>query len=202
MGYDVKILEDAGLDVSKGIGYTGNEEKYISAIQRFYRNHEKNRLKIEEYLAAEDYENFMITVHAMKSNSRMIGALTLGDMFEELETAARSGNTGLIDHKTPSVLSAYDDLIEKIRPLGEMDTVKPADEISAEEALTTANKLLTALDDFDDELSKELALKLTGYPFRITQKELLTQAIGYINDFLYDEAAEKIREIISSPFSI
>ena len=83
-----------------------------------------------------------------------------------------------------------------------MDTVKPADEISAEEALTTANKLLAALDDFDDELSKELALKLTGYPFRITQKELLTQAIGYINDFLYDEAAEKIREIISSPFSI
>ena len=37
--------------------------------------------------------------------------------------------------------------------------------------------------------------KLSGYPFRITQKEKLKEAIGFVDDFLYDEAAEIIKEI-------
>ena len=57
------------------------------------------------------------------------------------------------------------------------------------------DELLAALEDYDDELSKELAIKLSCYPFRITQSNKLTEASGYIDDFMYDEAAELIREI-------
>ena len=52
-----------------------------------------------------------------------------------------------------------------------------------------------ALDDFDDELSLELAKKLLGYPFRITQRDKLNEAIALIEDFMYDEAADIIRDI-------
>ena len=76
--------------------------------------------------------------------------------------------------------------------------MRAADEISADVAKDTADKLLVALDDFDDELSKELAKKLSGYPFRITQKEKLKEAIAYIEDFMYDEAIDVIREIYSA----
>ena len=58
-----------------------------------------------------------------------------------------------------------------------------------------AAQLLEALDDFDDDLSAELVKKLSGYPFRLTQKDRLAEAAAFIGDFLYDEAAEIIKEI-------
>lgn len=195
MEHDLATLIETGLDTAAGIGFTGNEEKYLSAIQRFYRNHEKNSAKIKEFYEAKDYENYCLTVHALKSNSRMIGADSLSRLFEELERAAKEGDTDTIERKTASALSEYACLAGKLEPVAGHTGIQPLDEISAEEARRTADELLTALDDYDDELSKELALKLGSYPFRITQSNILTEASGYIDDFLYDEAAELIREI-------
>ena len=195
MDHDLATLMEAGLDTAAGIGFTGNEEKYISAVQRFYRNHEKNSAKLKEFYEEKDYENYCITVHAIKSNSRMIGADSLGRLFEELEKAAKEGDTDTIERKTASALSEYAGLVGKLEPVAGHTEIHPPDEISAEEARRIADELLAALDDYDDELSKELALKLGSYPFRITQRNKLTGASGYIDDFQYDEAAELIREI-------
>ena len=87
---------------------------------------------------------------------------------------------------------AYGEVIDIIRPIGEAESVFVPGELSGDEAKKTADELLSALDDFDDERSSELANKLTGYPFRITQKEKLKKAIDLIADFLYDEAADLI----------
>lgn len=189
-------MKEVGLDTGTGISYTGNTEKYISAVQRFYKNYKKNRAKAEEYFAAKDYESYMITVHALKSNAKMIGATNLAGYFEALENAAREQETETIEELTPLVLKEYAALIEKLKPVGEIGEVKPADEITTEEAKKAVVELLAALDDFDDERAKELAKKLSGYPFRITQAGKLNEAIAFIEDFLYDEAAVLIKEIL------
>ncbi len=191
-------MNEAGLDTQTGISYTGNTEKYVSAVQRFYKNHEKNRVKVEEYFAAKDYENFMITVHALKSNAKMIGATNLSGQFEALENAAREQNTAVIEELTPRTLNDYAELIEKLKPVGEMGDVKAADEIPADIARTTVERLLAALDDFDDEEAKKQAKVLSGYPFRLTQAEKLKEAAAFIEDFMYDEAAEIIRQIATA----
>ena len=126
----------------------------------------------------------------------MIGASALADAFAEMEVAAKADNTDLINDKTSSVLSMYADIVEVLRSIGEAEAVRAAGEISAGEARNIADRLLEALDDFDDELSAELAEKLMGYPFRLTQKEKLKEAADSIGNFMYDEAAELIREII------
>ncbi len=198
MNMDITWMKEAGLDTQAGISYTGNTEKYVSAVQRFYKNHEKNRAKVEEYFAAKDYENFMITVHALKSNAKMIGATNLSGQFEALENAAREQDTAVIEELTPQALNDYDELIEKLKPVGEMGDVKAADEISADIARTTVDSLLAALDDFDDEEAKKLAKVLSGYPFRLTQAEKLKEATAFIEDFMYDEAADIIRQIATA----
>ena len=195
---DITWLSEIGLDTKTGMDYTGGSDKYLSAIKRYRGSYEKNRIKIAEYLKNKDYESYMITVHALKSNSRMIGAMRLGEAFEELEMAARSDSIEVIDAKTQPTLEMYDELIKKLSPIDELGDVRAADEISADVAKDTADKLLVALDDFDDELSNKLAKKLSGYPFRITQKEKLKEAIAYIEDFMYDEAIDVIREIYSA----
>ena len=195
MAYDIAWLESVGLDTKAGLGYTGNEERYMSAVCRFYNNYEKNRNKVKAFLNDKDYENYMITVHSLKSNARMIGATELSNAFEELEMASRTGEIQNLEEKNEPTLSIYASLIEKLEPIGSMGEVRATDEISGEEAKETADKLLLALDDFDDDLSKELAQKLSGYPFRITQSDKLKEAIAFINDFMYDDAAEIIKEI-------
>ena len=192
---DITWLNETGLDTKTGTSYTGGQDKYISALQRFYKNYEKNRAKVCEYLQAKDYENYMITVHALKSNARMIGARDLSTLFETLETAARNNEIGLIEPQNAVALKEYDELIQKLAPIGAMGDVRAADEISAEAARETVDKLLEALDDFDDEEAKKLAEVLSGYPFRLTQAEKLKEAAAFIEDFMYDEAAGIIRQI-------
>ena len=196
MELDERWLTEIGIDAQTGIGYTGSEDKFVSALQRYYKNYEKNRSKVDSYFGSKDYESYMITVHALKSNSKMIGAGALSIEFEKLENAAREGDTETIEANTAPTLAMYEELVEKLKPIGQMQDVHVADEISADVAKETADKLLEALDDFDDELSKSLAGKLTGYPFRLTQKDMLKQAIGYIEDFMYDEAADIIKQIV------
>ena len=195
MEFDITWMEEAGLDTATGISYTGGHDKYISAVQRFYRSYEKNRSMLEEYFAQKDYESFKITVHALKSNSKMIGADALSGLFETLEAAAGNEERDIIDELTPRVLKDYADLIEKLKPAGKMGDVRAADEISAQTAKETVDKLLEALDDFDSDLAAELAKKLSGYPFRMTQADMLKEASAYIDDFMYDEAADIIRKI-------
>ena len=196
MEYDLKWIEEIGLDINSGIGFTGGRDKYISALQRFFKNKENNLKKINEFLSGEDYENYMITVHALKSNAKMIGATHLSDGFERLEIASRDGEIEVIKDHNFEVIAEYEELIQKLSPIGEIGEFKAADEISSDVAKQTAAELLDALDDFDDDKSKELALRLSGYPFRITQKEILQKAIEYIEDFFYDEAADEVRKII------
>ena len=125
----------------------------------------------------------------------MIGATGLSNEFEKLENAAREGNISLIESDSPATLVAYAGLVEKLAPIGNMEDVRAADEISAEEARKTAEALFAALDDFDDETSKSLCGKLSGYPFRMTQAARLKEAKALIEDFMYDEAAAIIKEI-------
>lgn len=192
---DFYDLVNAGINVTEGISYTGRDDKYISAIQRFYRSYQKNRTEIENYLASNDVANYTILVHAIKSNARTIGADSLADIAFELENKGKENNWEYISKNNYKLFSEYEKTIAIFKNYGEMETVKPYDEIDGEEAKETAEKLIEALEDFDDENSLRLADKLSGYPFRITQKNLLKDAIRYIEDFCYDEATEIITKL-------
>ncbi len=195
---DLGWLDEKGISASDGIGYTGGEEKYIAALQRFYKGYETNRDMVKEMLETQDTEGYCIRVHSLKSNAKMIGAKKLAEAFEELETASRNFDTAFMNEKTAPALEMYAQVIDTIRPIGDMEPVKVSGEITADEARAIADELLEALDDFDDEKSSELIKKLAGYPFRITQKNKLKEAADYIGEFMYDEAADLVRGIISA----
>ena len=196
MEYDFSWLGEKGIDTKIGFDFTGGADKYLSALQRYYKGFEKNKTSAEKFYEKKDWENYRITVHALKSNSKMIGAVTLGEVFESLEMAAKDGEISVIEENHKKVFGEYETLIRTLEPIGQMEDVKAADEISGEEAKEVSKKLLEALDDFDDELALEQINVLSGYPFRVTQKNRLKEAKGYIEDFMYDEATEIIKELL------
>lgn len=195
---DLSWLDEKGISTEDGLGYTGGTEQYIAALQRYYKGYETNRKVVEEMLATYNVEGYCIKVHALKSNSRMIGALALARAFEMLEMASRKEDIAAMQAGTAPVLALYEEVIDILRPIGEVEAAATSGELSAAEASDTAGQLLEALDDFDDEQAAKLAEKLAGYPFRLAQKQMLREAMEHIQNFMYDEAAELIREISSA----
>lgn len=198
MDYDLTDLIQYGVDVDTGIEYTGSRDKYIMALKRYLRSYESNRQRITNALAAKDIEDYTIIAHSLKSNSRMIGATELSSSFEALELAARTGNASVIANDTEGVLSRYDALIRQLKSIAADDEADTVEHISSEEARKITEELLDALNEYDDEQSSALAGKLLGYSFDKEKKDILNKAIGLIGEFMYDEAADLIRQLVEA----
>ncbi len=89
----MELLEDVLHDYWEGIAADSNE--------------------IEELSKSDDYKLYTVKVHALKSSSRIVGIMKLGDMAYELEMAGKAagnGDAGAVDtirEKTPEVLAKY-----------------------------------------------------------------------------------------------
>ena len=190
-------LGQKGINVEEGIGFTGSREKYLAALQRFYRRAEKNIESIMAESSEKKGDELTITVHALKSNARMIGADRLGAIAEEMELSGKAGEYDKQFSVTDELLSEYRKVLGIIKPYGEMQEVHPASEISADEAAIAGEALIEALEDYDDEVALEQLHKLMHYPFRFTLINVLKNAEADIKDFEYTEALLKVRRVVS-----
>lgn len=190
-------LGQKGINVEEGIGFTGSREKYLAALQRFYRRAEKNIESIMAESSEKKGDELTITVHALKSNARMIGADRLGAIAEEMELSGKAGEYDKQFSVTDELLSEYRKVLGIIKPYGEMQEVHPASEISADEAAIAGEALIEALEDYDDEAALEQLHKLMHYPFRFTLINVLKNAEADIKDFEYTEALLKVRRVVS-----
>ena len=73
------------LDYDETIRLLATDELVGKTARQFYDDIAQNLSDIERYLAAGDYENYTIKVHALKSSARMIGATALSEHARQLE---------------------------------------------------------------------------------------------------------------------
>ncbi len=111
------LYELKELDVDSGLAYCGDEEDYIDALKTYLGNAKKKADEIEEYRAAGDINNVAIKVHGLKSSSRAIGALSLGELAAKLEKAAGDGDTETLEKELDELLSRYRQLASDLEPL-------------------------------------------------------------------------------------
>ena len=190
-------LQGQGINVDEGIGFTGSKEKYLAALQRFYRRAEKNIESISDDSSRKKGDELTITVHALKSNARMIGADRLGSIAEEMELSGKAGEYDKQFSLTEELTVEYRKVLDIIKPYGEMQEVHPSSEISADEATRAGKALIDALEDYDDEAALEQLHILMHYPFRFTLINVLKNAEADIKDYEYTEALLKARRVIS-----
>ena len=108
-----------GVDVQQGMGFCGTAEIYRKTIL-MYREQIPGKLqRIEETFRDGQWEDYAIEVHSLKSASRWIGAMELGDRAEGLEHAAREGRLDQVRKDTPALLEAYQALSEVLAEVKE-----------------------------------------------------------------------------------
>ena len=96
-----------GIDADVAIKNSGSEEAFLSVVKIYYDTYSAKSTEIQGYYDAQDWENYTIKVHALKSSSRLIGATDLGNAAESLETAGKSADIDYITAHHDNMMKAY-----------------------------------------------------------------------------------------------
>lgn len=103
-----KFLDaDAGLDY-----YSGSEEFYKEILIAYVEDGDVE--KLNSLYEAEDWHNYQVSIHSVKSSSIYIGATLLSDETKKLEEAAKELKIDYIKEHHSSVMHMYQEIIDRL----------------------------------------------------------------------------------------
>ena len=173
--YDIfleKLSKIPELDVKAGLENCTSAEILLSTIKQYYSSIDNKALEIQKYFDEEDWKNYGTKVHALKSTSRLIGALELSKLAEHLEDCAEN-NTEEIKKRNKELLDFYKNYKFILKPLVDDDSqINNKPEISIELLSEKINQAIEYANTFDidslDNLIKEI--REFSLPFEFSQK--------------------------------
>ena len=108
----------ATIDTAHGMEYSMNDkDMYKDMVSMFVEQRGQNVCDIKSVFEKKDWDNYRIKVHGLKSNSRLVGAMELGDLAEKCEHAARDKDEAAILSETPKLFLLYDETIAALNAL-------------------------------------------------------------------------------------
>ncbi len=184
------LNEIAEIDTGKGLLHCGTAETYLSTLTTYAGSVAASADEIEGFLKNGDIKNATVKIHAIKSTSRVIGAMDLGSLAEELEAAGNTNDTDKLNAHTDELLSRCRKLGEQLSPLLKTDDLPPISEDELNEAFTLIREFLS-VEDFESAVQVIGGLSEYSYPENEKQRcESLRKAAA---EFDYD-AMRKIME--------
>lgn len=102
------------LDTSAGITFCGGEDIYLEILREYVNKGEDNFTPVEEAFQNQDWKNYIILVHAVKSSMRTIGANGLSELAKELEFAGKEGRISDILDKHAPMMKEYRRVMRQI----------------------------------------------------------------------------------------
>lgn len=104
------------LDIQEGIRHCGGDEKdYRDILQFVYENCDARMQDLTEFLQKEDFKNYVIKVHSMKSTLANIGAGEASEYARALEMAGKEGRFDEIQSNHPEMLGIYQNVMDEAK---------------------------------------------------------------------------------------
>lgn len=112
-GFDV--LRAAGVNPSVGLQYTNNDESfYRTMLNEYAVSYPEKSGKINENFSGGNWKEYGVYVHALKSTSKMIGAMELSELALRLEEAAKNSDVDTIKGKHDLMMKRYEAVTKAI----------------------------------------------------------------------------------------
>ncbi|MBO4864216.1 MAG: response regulator [Eubacterium sp.] len=109
------ILRDYGIDPDTGLQFCQHDEDIYKSILAEYAKGKADKAEnMQKYFEEENWHDYGILVHALKSTSKMIGASDLSERTAFLEEAALSGDAEAIRKVHQSMMKGYETVTEGI----------------------------------------------------------------------------------------
>lgn len=106
--------KEVHIDHEKGLTYCGGSEDFLKEIISMYAADDK-RAEIQRAYDEKDWDGYRILIHTVKSTSRTIGAMELGDEAQELEKAVKELDVDMICKMHESVMASYSAVLDWCR---------------------------------------------------------------------------------------
>ncbi len=170
----LRALEAVGVDVEAGISNTGGLEDYIPVLEVFHEVFDEKKRELEELYYINDFENYTIKVHALKSSARILGATDLGEKAQKLESAVKQGDFDYIkDHHGEFM----EDYLRLRGPLEEIFAKSDEEDLKKPEAGTTIieefyKELKAAATDMDYDRIEEAFREMEDYAMPANAEDL------------------------------
>ncbi|MEY8492459.1 response regulator [Lachnospiraceae bacterium 29-91] len=111
-------LVQAGINVDMGLDYCcGEEEFYLEMLRMFSSQGEEKAAEIASLYDAENWKDYAVKVHALKSTSLTIGAEVLSGRAKELEQAGKKEDIEYIRKNHPALMQMYKEVCESMAGL-------------------------------------------------------------------------------------
>ncbi len=108
-------LKRLRIETKKGLHYCQDDEEfYRTLLNQFASDGKGKREEAAAFYEKQDWKNYAIIVHALKSTAKMIGAMTLSDQARALEDAAKRGQAAFITENHQQTMQLYETVSEGV----------------------------------------------------------------------------------------
>ena len=194
------LQADDFIDYKQGMIYCGSQENLMEVLQLHYEEGNENWHKIKKAYDDEDWKNYVIFVHGLKSSMKSVGINKLSGMAELLEMAGKEENIDYINKNNEALLSEYSrviDGLEEIFGCSNEETTADLKETDAAELRRIGDEFEEIVYSFDPDKMMQVINELKQYSCKgIALADKLVQIEKKIVNSDYMSAADALKRII------
>lgn len=172
-----KDIAIGDLDTSFAIKSLGNEQLFRTVLKEYYRVIEKKVNLIKSLEEQEDWPAYTIEVHALKSASKQIGAMSLSEKAAAMEKAGNARDGETIHKCTDEMLKQYSGYLSVLQPFCEEEEETDLQKETASDDVLHKyfEEMQTAIEDLDMDRMEEVIRKMSEFSYEGWQQELFSQ---------------------------
>ncbi len=184
------------LDVPYALKFLGNESLFWSVLKVYYRTIEKKAKLIKMLEEEEDWTNYTVEVHALKSSSKQIGAIALSDKAAALEKAGNARDSLFIHHNTDEMLQKYTGYLPVLAPFCQEKEEEEVDkeDISASVLVKDFADMRMAIEELDMDKMEEVIHEMKHYSYSEWQQEMFEQLKEAVEEIDVDRCEALLQE--------
>lgn len=201
-----QAVDDLGLldmDVDDALQYSsGTVSDVLENIEGYLTDSLANRERIKKEYGAQNWNDFKIHVHALKSTSRIVGAVHMAYLAEQMEKAAGSEDISYIKKNFEELLFEHEQLCVDLEHLLAVPTVRDMRSVTIEveqetdSYLAEAEQFLAGVQEYDVDFER-LRTFCSCYPSGMLLTEEREQLSQAAEDFDYEAIDRSLGQIIA-----
>ena len=130
----IEKFTEAGVDTEAGLRYSQNDvEMYVSVVSEYVKEYNEKRSNLQKALDEENWKNYAVFVHSLKSTSKMIGVTNIFEEAAEFEKAANEEDDDFIRNGHDDLMEKYERKVRKLADILGIDISEAKDASEDEE---------------------------------------------------------------------
>ena len=182
-----------GIDAETAIQNSGSAELFETVLKIFYDSIGEMSDEIEDLYKQEDWHDYTIKVHALKSSARLIGAGELGEAAQGLEFAGKDNDIEYIRAHHDQVIADFREYSEYLKPVFEGRGEGDQEETGSSETDTAPSSDTTAAPSARSEESAAINEQFDRYLLESVYEALKDGATAKDDDTI-DQILKEISE--------